>query len=91
MIAFPPYIKKELANISKYFHRETVHGNTCNLFSVNGDVSDKKFFAALKEVGMACEKKDDVENLFLRQPLFLFYCFKKYLLTVNSLLPGVYV
>ena len=41
-------IKKKLANISKYFCLETVHSNTSNLFRVDGDVSGKKFFAALR-------------------------------------------
>ena len=46
--AFPPGVKKELQDTSKYFHLEAVNANNWNLYLVNKEGADKRLFARLK-------------------------------------------
>ncbi len=46
--AFPPRVKKELQDTSKYFHLEAVNANNWNLYLVNKEGADKRLFARLK-------------------------------------------
>jgi hypothetical protein len=47
--AFPLWVKKALADTSKYFHLEAVDAHHWNLYEVNCDGSDKRLFVRLKK------------------------------------------
>ena len=46
--AFPRWVKKELQDVSQYFHLEAVNANNWNLYKVNADGTDKKLVVTLK-------------------------------------------
>lgn len=46
--AFPLRVRKQLADVSKYFHLEAVDANTWNLYEVQQDGSHKELFITLK-------------------------------------------